>query len=169
MTPPSKYRLVIGVVHLYNCNRRRTLYKCIALLLLAPCVALASSRTKTDTVYMRNGDKITGEIQSLEKGQLSVKPEYTSSAFVIDWSQVDHVESKQGFVVADPSGTVYTGTLTKGPEDRTVSIERTGTTTLPLDSVIQMDQLGQTFLKRLRGDFDIGLSFARSNEQQNLT
>ena len=150
-------------------NAGRFLRRWMALFLLAPCVALASSRTKTDTVYMRNGDKITGEIQSLAQGQLSVKPKYTSTAFVIDWSEVDHLESTQDFVVADPEGKLYTGSLGKGTGDRTLLIDEGSKVTLPLDSVIQIDELGKTFLKRMRGDFDVGASFAKSNGQKNLT
>ncbi len=133
-------------------NAGRFLRRWMALLLLAPCVALASSRTKTDTVYMRNGDKITGEIQSLAHAQLSVKPKYTSTAFVIDWSEVDHLESTQDFVVANPEGKLYTGAIGKGEGDRTLSIDKGDTVTLPFDSVIQIDELGETFLKRLRGN-----------------
>jgi hypothetical protein len=150
-------------------NAHRFFQRWMALFLLGPCVALASSRTKTDTVYMRNGDKITGEIQSLSQGQLSVKPKYTSSAFVIDWSEVDHLESPQDFVITDPEGKVYTGTLGKGTEDRTLSVDKSVTVTLPLDSVIRIDELGETFLKRMRGDFDVGSSFAKSNGQKSLT
>src|ERR1700761_851030 len=150
-------------------NAGRFLRRWMALFLLGPCVALASSRTKTDIVYMRNGDKITGEIQSLAQGQLSVKPKYTSTAFVIDWSEVDHLESTQDFVVADPEGKLYTGSLGKGTGDRTLLIDEGSKVTLPLDSVIQIDELGKTFLKRMRGDFDVGASFAKSNGQKNLT
>jgi hypothetical protein len=148
---------------------RRLCHIGITLYFFASCAALASSRAKTDIVYMRNGDKITGEIESLDKGQLSVKPKYSSSAFVVDWSEVDHVESTQDFVVTDPQGKLYTGTIGKGVEDRTLAIDKGATATLPLDSVIEVDELGETFLKRMRGDFDVGLSFARSNEQKNLS
>jgi hypothetical protein len=157
------------VVLRFGHKARRFFQRWMVLFLLAPCVALASSRTKTDTVYMRNGDKITGEIQSLSQGQLSVKPKYTSTAFVIDWSEVDHVESAQDFVIADPAGKIYTGTLGKGAEDRTLVIDEGVSVTLPLDSVIEIDQLGETFLKRMRGNFDVGSSFAKSNGQKNLT
>lgn len=153
----------------FDRNACRVFQRWMALFLLAPCVALASSRTKTDIVYMRNGDKITGEIQSLTQGQLSVKPKYTTSAFVIDWSEVDHLESTQDFVVADPEGKLYTGAIGKGAEGRTLSVGKGATATLPLDSVVEIDQLGKTFIKRLRGDFDVGLSFAKSNAQKNLT
>lgn len=97
------------------------------------CRASEQHRIKMDIVYIRNGDKITGEIQSLTQGQLSVKPKYASSAFVIDWSEVDHLESTQDFVVADPQGKVYTGAIGKGGEDRTLSIGESVTATPPLD------------------------------------
>jgi hypothetical protein len=169
MTYCSKSLLRMIVALRSDHNAHRFFQSWIALFLLAPCMALASSRTKTDTVYMRNGDKITGEIQSLSQGQLSVKPKYTSTAFVIDWSEVDHVESAQDLVITDPEGKIYTGTLGEGSEDRTLAIDKNVSVTLPLDSVIQIDQLGETFLKRMRGNFDVGSSFAKSNGQKNLT
>ena len=169
MTYCSKSLSRMMVERRFDHNARRFVQRWMALFLLAPCVALASSRTKTDTVYMRNGDKITGEIQSLSQGQLSVKPKYTSTAFVIDWAEVDHLESTQDFVITDPEGKIYTGTLGEGSADRTLAIDKNVSITLPLDSVIQIDQLGETFLKRMRGNFDVGSSFAKSNGQKNLT
>ncbi len=71
---------------------------------------------------MLNGDKITGEIQSLEKGQLSIKPNYACSSFVIDWDKVDHLESSQMFIVADPTGTLYAGELAGGMKEKTLTI-----------------------------------------------
>ncbi|WP_263368324.1 DUF481 domain-containing protein [Edaphobacter bradus] len=110
-----------------------------------------------------------GELQSLNQGQLSIKPDYTSSSFVIDWAKVDHVESKQGFMIMDPRGTIYTGTISKGAENRTMVVDENATATLPFDSVIQIEQLGRTFLRRFRGDFDLGSSFAKSNDLKSLT
>src|ERR1700743_919266 len=109
MTYRSISRMIVALR--FDHKARRFLQRGIALFLLWPCIALASSRTKTDIVYMRNGDKITGEIQSLSQGQLSVKPKYTSTAFVIDWAEVDHLESAQDFVITDPEGKIYTGTM----------------------------------------------------------
>ena len=139
------------------------------LLVLFPTISSASSRQKTDIVYMKNGDKITGELQSLDKGQLSIKPDYTTTAFILDWSQVDHIESTQGFLVTDPHGVTYTGALSKGIEKGSLSVINTTTTTLPNNSVIEIDELNSIFWKRLRGNVDVGTSFARSNSQTNLT
>lgn len=130
----------------------------------------ASSRTNNDVVYMRNGDKITCEIKSLSQGQLTVKPDYTDASIVLDWRKVDRIESSQQFVVTDPNGEIYTGSLSGESETKTLTInENSQLLALDATNVVEIDQLGTTFLKRLRGNADLGLSFARSNSQRNLT
>jgi len=129
----------------------------------------ADSRPKTDVVYMKNGDKITCEIKSLEKGQLTVKPDYTDSNIVLDWEKVDHIESKQDFVVTDPEGTVYSGSIEHNEKSKDLTVTGNKTTQLPNNSVIQIEQLGESFWKRLRGNIDLGLSFAKSNDQKNIS
>jgi hypothetical protein len=148
----------------------------IAALIFVPCALLASSRQKTDIVYMRNGDRITCEIRSLEQGQLTVKPDYTDSTIILDWAKVDHIESRQQFIVLDPHGAQYYGIIGPGPESRQLAIfipavaaNPETSKTLPYNSVIQIEPLGGTFLKRLRGNIDVGLSFQQSNAQKNLT
>ena len=149
----------------------RSTFNCLAVLMF---LALSSSycfgaRLSTDVVYMRNGDKITGEIKSLNQGQLSVKPDYALSPIQIDWARVDRLESSQLFIVTDPQGNLYTGALTKGPEKDTLKVTSSASANLRHDSVISIDQLGNTFFKRLRGNVDIGTNLTRSNSQANLT
>jgi hypothetical protein len=126
-------------------------------------------RLSTDIVYMKNGDKITGEIKSLNQGQLSFKPDYALSAIQIDWTKVDRLESSQLFIVTDPNGNTYTGALTKGPEKDVLKITTSAGTNLRHESVVSIDQLGNTFFKRFRGNVDIGANLTRSNSQVNAT
>ena len=151
-------------------SEQRLLYLFAIIFLLSSVdSASADSRTKTDIIYMRNGDKITCEIRSLEQGQLTVKPDYTDSNIVIDWNKVDHVESAQLFLVLDPKGISFTGALSGIPETHAVIVQKPSPVTIPHESVIQIEPLGATFLRKLRGNFDMGLSFARSNSQKNLS
>ena len=131
--------------------------------------SFASSRQKTDVVYMHNGDRITGEISSLSKGQLAVKPSYSSSSIILDWDQVDHLESSQLFVVTGSNGISYEGSLRGGAQKQTLTIHTATNTTLTHQSVIEISELGSTFLKRLSGNISVGTSFSRSNAQSDLT
>ncbi|MEG9437787.1 DUF481 domain-containing protein [Edaphobacter sp. HDX4] len=139
------------------------------LLLLMTPLARASGRPKTDVVIMKNGDRFTCEIKSLEKGQLNIKPDYTNSTIALDWEKVDHVESKQGFVVSDPHGNIYSGKIQHDPKTKDLTIIGSDTTRLPNVEVVQVEELGEDFWKRMRGNIDFGTSFAQSNSQKILS
>jgi hypothetical protein len=139
-------------------------------LLLYPCAISATSfRQSNDIVYMLNGDKITCEIKSLSQGQLSVKPGYTNATIVIDWTKVDRLQSAQLFVVTGQHGSLYTGTLSGGPQKGTLTIAEAKVVTLQDDSVVEIAELGNSFIRQLSGNISIGTSFARSNAQSSLT
>lgn len=130
---------------------------------------VASSRLKTDVVYMKNGDKLTCEIRSLEQAQLTIKQEYANSTVVLDWSKVDHIQTEQTFVVVDVRGATTSGILSEAADQHIVYITGAGEKSIPHNDVVSIEQTGETFAKRLRGDIDLGLSFAQSNGQKNLT
>jgi hypothetical protein len=140
----------------------------LLLLLVSSLTALADARTKSDIVYMRNGDKITCEIKSLAQGQLSVKPDYTNATIVIDWTKVSRLESAQQFIMTDPNGKLAYGALTSDEKAHTVTVVESTRTTLPHDDVVQIAELGASFVKRLRGDISVGTTFAQSNSQATL-
>ena len=85
----------------------RALALTFVLLIALPLVA----RTKTDVVVMKNGDHLTGEIKGLSEGVLYLDMEYILGTSSVQWSKVEHLESKQLFLVKTENGSVYTGTL----------------------------------------------------------
>jgi Protein of unknown function, DUF481 len=142
---------------------------CICLLFTTCACFGFEARKKTDVVYMRNGDKITCEVKALTQGQLTIKPDYTSVSIVLDWNKVARIESTQQFVVTDPEGASYIGSLTGDAQTRSVTIVKPESTTLPQASVVQISELGVSFVKRMTGDISLGLGLAQSNSQKTLT
>jgi hypothetical protein len=118
---------------------------------------------------MKNGDKITCEIRSLEQAQLTIKQEYANSTVVLDWNQVDHIQTQQPFVVVDAKGGASSGIVSETADNHVVKVAGVASKQIPHDDVVSIEQTGETFLRRLRGDVDLGLSFAQSNAQKNLT
>ena len=85
----------------------RKLLSCAVLFLAWPVAA----REKTDVLVMRNGDRLTCEIKALSADSLYISLDYALGTIAIDWFKVDHLESKQLFVVKTQNGDVYSGTL----------------------------------------------------------
>jgi hypothetical protein len=79
----------------------------VALLWAVPGI----SAPKTDIVLFTNGDRLTGEIKSLRRGQLNLNTEATGT-IGIEWDKISGVVSKQNIQVETSSGTRYFGELT---------------------------------------------------------
>jgi hypothetical protein len=143
--------------------------RCFLLATLLTTPLHASSRSKTDVVFMKNGDRITCEIRSLVQGQLTVKQDYANSTVVFDWNKVDNIQTNQPFVVVNNKGDAFSGRLSETADEHIVKVAGATQASIPHDDVVSIQQTGETFARRLRGDVDLGLSFAQSNAQKNLT
>ena len=70
----------------------------------------ASAAPKTDTVYFKNGDKLTGEVKSLRRGRLSLNTDATGT-IGIEWEKISAVVSNQNIQIETVSGIRYFGHL----------------------------------------------------------
>jgi len=139
---------------------------CFALLLVTPAFA----REKSDVIVMKNGDRLTGEIKSLDSGVLQFSVDYIDGTASIRWSMVDHLESKQLFVVATEDGSVYTGTLqtvgvAAGRPIRIQISEGVGQPKIVERSqIVQAIQTSDEFWQRFNGDINSGIMYAKGNQ-----
>jgi hypothetical protein len=152
----------------------RTFTVCCILLFAVPLYA----REKSDVIVMNNGDRLTGEIKGLDSGVLYVSFDYILGTSSVDWSKVNHLESKQQFLVKAEDGSVYTGTLktaessggsrpikieiTEAPE-KSVVVEQT--------RIVVVDQIADKFLQRFNGSINSGIIYSKGNQstQYNLS
>jgi hypothetical protein len=151
----------------------KTFVLCCALFLAGPLFA----REKSDVIIMKNGDRVTCEIKGLNGDTLFISVDYILSTLSVDWSKVDHVESKQLFIVKTQDGVVHSGTLSTAetPGGRPIQIEvlELPDTKVELDKsqIIKMDQTADNFWHRFNGDIGMGTTYNKGNQstQYNLS
>jgi len=153
--------------------KARTIALWGALFLAAPLFA----RDKSDVIIMRNGDRITCEIKGLDADTLFISIDYILNTQSVDWSKVDHVESKQLFIVKTQDGLVYSGTIStpETPGGRPVKIEifePADNTKVQVEkmTIIKMDETSANFWQRFNGDIGLGFIYSKGNQsaQYNL-
>jgi hypothetical protein len=136
---------------------------CIGLLILVFTVLPTSAREKTDVIRLKNGDRITGEIRYLMRGMLTVKTD-SMSTVEIKWQDVDSVTSEHLFTVQDTSGQLFVGNLQPAADPKHVDISGPApATNLAQLSVVQIQELEPSVLKRFSGSTDLGYSFAKAS------
>jgi putative salt-induced outer membrane protein YdiY len=130
-------------------------------LFIATCHVTAFAQGM-DVVKVKNGDQFTGDVASLERGDLSFG---TAAAGTIDiaWSQVVTLSSKRILDVDTVSGMRYTGTISSPADGQLVVQTATGPTKpIPLSEVVRMRSVGETFFARTTGSVDFGLTVTNS-------
>jgi hypothetical protein len=143
------------------------------LLLTVPLFA----REKSDVIVMNNGDHFTGEIKGLDSGVLYVSFDYIDGTASLEWSKVQHLESKQLFVVKTEDGSVYSGTLqtADNPAARPMRIQISESPEraemVEQSQIVQVNQTSDRFWQRFNGQINSGIMYSKGNQstQYNLS
>jgi hypothetical protein len=123
---------------------------------------------KTDVLVLKNGDRITGEVELLERGRLKFSTD-DMGTLEVEWDEVASVTSAASFEIEDLKGGQYFGALQAAPKEGAVAIvERDGTRVLELLSVARISRLGASFWERLEGAVDVGASYTSSSDLYKL-
>lgn len=123
---------------------------------------------KVDTVMMRNGDRIIGEIKTLDHGALTYKTDDVGT-LMIKWDKIARVVSPRYFEVEDNTGRRYYGNLRPALQDGRLVVAVTSfIDTLDIPHVVRMYPLGQSFLARVDGHLNLNVTFQRANRLRSL-
>lgn len=143
-------------------------------MILAPHALLADRNT--DVIVMRNGDRMTGNIKSLDGGILSVRLDYVEGTISVDWLKVARLETNKLFVVFTADGASYEGRLltTETAAGQPVRLQVTTVAGKRVEversQIVRMSQTSDTFHERLNGNVDLGVIYSKGNQatQYNL-
>ena len=115
---------------------------------------------KTDIVELINGDRITCEIQKLERGKLTVKTDGLGT-ISIEWNDIQHIASPMRFNVERATGERTFGSLGRGDAGTVDIVGTTATERLALRDIVRLAPLGGTLWRRLDGSVVCGLQLHR--------
>ena len=138
------------------------------------CMALVASSAgglaaqKTDTVVLRNGDRITGEIKQLSRGRLEYSTDDIGRIY-IEWKTIARVTSPSYFEVELSSGKKYYGLLAAPPADGQLIVRIEREDTLPIGHVVAIVPISNRVVDRLKAYLDVGFTLAKANWARTLS
>ena len=132
------------------------------------CLGLFSSATakSTDDVcILQNGDRMTGEIKSLEQGLLKFKSAYMTDSVLLDWPRVTRLDSKDQYLVLLTSGKVFTARIQLDGGGSFRMQTGAGSLAVKQSEVLRIRPADQSIWKQLNGSIDYGFSYTSGNSQ----
>ena len=132
-------------------------------LLLLLLFSGAAWAAKTDVVYLKNGDRVTGEVKGLDRGLLEFLTDHMATVY-IEWEDIREITSHTGQAVELTNGQRFYGPLDK-PENEEMMVVGTeqGAVGVSTRDVVDMYPVGAGFWKRLDLSADLGLSWDKGS------
>jgi hypothetical protein len=122
----------------------------------------AIAADKTDILIFVNGDRLTGEVKSLERGRLRFNTDATGT-ISIEWDDVASLESKQNIQVETENGVRYLGHLSAAADEKRLVVKMSsGPVVLENKHVILMTPIEGVRRDRIDGDVSAGYTFAKA-------
>jgi putative salt-induced outer membrane protein YdiY len=138
-----------------------------AALCLAVLIGIAGVAYAQDVVITTTGDRLVGEIKSVEKDVLTLETGYSDSDFKIKWDKMATIESNRQFLVETFDGRRLSGTLKPDPEKKPVV--QIAETSVQLQDVSVVQPFERTFWSRFDTALDFGYSMTRANSAKQFS
>ena len=122
-------------------------------------ISLIGWGQKTDKVFLRNGNMLTGEIKSMKFAKLLIDVEGPGK-IDIKWEYIVKIESNKTLQITLRNGEVYVTTM-----DSLFSVVPYTT----LSDVVEIVRIKDKFIKRLDGNVNLGFNYAKSSDNAQFT
>jgi hypothetical protein len=127
---------------------------------------------QTDTVVVRQGDRLTGELVSLGGDILLFKTSYSSGAISIKWNDVIALRAFEKFKIINNKGKLYVGSLCMDTTAKsslvTVNLPNS-TSILKKEDIQEISRFDKKLSDRLKLSADIGVIVTKANHSDQAT
>jgi len=150
--------------------RTLALFVLIALGVGTPLHAqFVSDAEKTDSLRLRNGDWVVGDLRDMARGIVTYKTDAMSTVYV-KWSRVLTATTEKRFQIYLDDERRYVGSLQASETlGRVVIRADRDTFDVSTVSVIELKRIKETFWNRLDGSLDFGFGFTQQNAKTDLS
>jgi hypothetical protein len=123
---------------------------------------------KPDTVFLMNGDKITGKILSFEQGRLSIDGQGPGVVSIKWYKIITIAGGSRVFKVEDIYGVRYIGTIVHSADSSEIDVQGKLKYGIRLENLLRMYPLESEWYKGIKGDLGAGVNYTKSSTVLNL-
>jgi len=123
-----------------------------------------------DSIILKNGDVIVGELKSMTKGVIAIETDYSDNDFAVEWSGIREIYSKTRFLITLKDGRRINGSIQSVGKGNKIDILIPGEQSIAttLDDIVYLKGLKSDFWSRVSASIDFGLNVTKANNLRQL-
>jgi small nuclear ribonucleoprotein (snRNP)-like protein len=141
----------------------RLLHAVQLLLLVLATMPQTASAAKNDIITLANGDRITGEVKSLDRGQVEFSTDAAGTIY-IEWNKIEFISVDQDIQVETESGTRYFGRISASDSAFKVLVNTSdGPAELDSTKVVSMNPIDEGGFRNIDLNISAGYNFTKAS------
>ena len=135
------------------------------LTILSVIFCLIQVQGQTDSLIMKNGHVIVGEIKSMTRGVIQVETDYSDSDFKIEWDQVSQLYSNEFFLITLSDGSRLNASMNTDSTNIESMVLGTGSGPIysTVNDIVYAKPLEGDFISRMSASLSIGYNLTKNN------
>ncbi len=128
------------------------------------------SFAQKDSLILKNGDIMVGEIKSMDRGVVTIETDYSDDDFKIEWDGIKSISTNSFFLITLSNGERYNGRF-KSTAKGGLMILPEGNTPFEVehDELVYLKSVDKGFMDRIYANVDIGFDLAKANNLRSFT
>jgi hypothetical protein len=140
------------------------------LFLITVLLYTVNAFSQSDSLVLKNGNVIVGEIKSMDKGVLTIETDYSDDDFTIEWDGIKSIKTDAFFLITLTDGERINGSFKTSGEGKIKIFPEVGTPVeIEHDALVYLKSVDKGFLDRIYASIDIGFDLAKSNNLATFT
>lgn len=143
--------------------------KKLAIFLFASLLLVHLAHAQQDSLFMKSGDVVVGELKDMTRGVATVETGYSDSDFKVEWSEVRMVRSTSHYLVQLTEGEQYTALL-YSTDSATVFLRgATDTVRTTLPAIVYLKSVKADFWSRASATIDLGYNITKASNLKQFS
>lgn len=119
---------------------------------------------QTDSIHLKNGDVLAGELKEMKQNVATFKTSYSSNDFKVKWKKINTLKTKTEYSITLSSGLRFSGRLESVAKDTLGIISQNDTLiSTPSKSIVFLRKVDHNFWSNLDASLSLGYNFAKAN------
>ena len=137
-------------------------------LIVVALLVFTTAYSKNDSIVLKNGDYLRGEIQGMQRGVLTVETDYSDSDFKIEWDGIAEIYGLNYFMISLSDGTRFIGSFNSQEDGNILLVGELTIYETELSDIVYIKSVDQDFWSRVYASIDLGLSVTKANNLKQI-
>ncbi len=120
--------------------------------------------SQNDSLILKNGDAIIGELKDLTRGVATFETDYSDSDFKIEWDGIRRIYTVQTFLISTTNGYRYNGRLQSSSDENVMILQLDGSSMeIPMMDIVYLNAVDEGFWNKIDAFIDVGFDLTKAN------